>query len=681
MTTVPRIYSPDDLVEYLQIAISLEHYTIPPYLCALWSIKTSSTFAPARKIILEVVEQEMLHMALVCNLLKAMGRRPLINARDAVPVYPDHLPGVNLADPIDLQRLSRARVELFLKIELPQHGPLPDVILATAGTPPKAATIGDFYDVIDDGLARLNITYQVAGQLERSIGGDQLFKIDSRETARRAVKLIKEQGEGTSASQGAVDFGGGLAHYYKFRQLLLGKLYVQQPDGTWKIDPRSSLSFPADSDMWLMDPVPPGGYPELEDARNFDKAYSIMLDHLQRAWDQGDADAIEEAVSTMYQLKGLAVTLMSKKRPDGPGNYGPGFQLVPTFSSRRLTAASSTLPGPGSAGYARIKQILDLAVNGEDFGAHGPFWRGLSRDQFVAKSIFGKKLIAVRPDNSFDPDESNLVKALEGRAPFGANLTPPPAGTIFNRMPDGYPPVPAERIAEIRSWIAAGCPETQPSPITWVDLTAGGPSPPQLHIEFWRELDNWSMFSAVPPVPDDIDAFFAAAPQWLSFAKNPTQEGAWLQALNASAVQQAVGRLESRQRDTVVQHYGRPVPFLTLLDSFEHFGDDSLPDDTQRPQDPRHSMNGAVMWFMWSGFADACLRLASASTIPSEFWGAMARAILVGLLNDGVFRGRFTVSGIPKTPEGKNAARQQVQSLADRDIPGELARRYQESGL
>jgi hypothetical protein len=189
------------------------------------------------------------------------------------------------------------------------------------------------------------------------------------------------------------------------------------------------------------------------------------------------------------------------------------------------------------------------------------------------------------------------------------------------------------------------------------------------------------MFNAVPPVPDDIDAFFNAAPKWLSFAKDPTQEQAWLEALNAPGVRQAVSELESRQRDTFVQHYGRPVPFLTLLDSFEHFGDDSLPDDTQRPQDPRHDMNGAVMWFMWSAFTDACLRLASASTAPAEFWRAMARAILLGLINDGVFRGRFTVSGIPKTAEGKNIARQQVQSLADHDIPGELARRYRESGL
>src|SRR5207244_1857896 len=88
-------------------------------------------------------------------------------------------------------------------------------------------------------------------------------------------------------------------------------------------------------------------------------------------------------------------------------------------------------PRAGAApvpGYGRIKQILDDAVQGQNIGKHGPFWRALTRDQFVSFSVFGRKVIASRPDGAFDPDESNLVKALEGRAPFGADRTPPPPG-------------------------------------------------------------------------------------------------------------------------------------------------------------------------------------------------------------------------------------------------------------
>jgi hypothetical protein len=360
VTTIPRIYTIDDLAEYLQIAISLEHYTLPPYLCALWSIKPAASNGQVRGILLGVAKQEMLHMALVCNLMKAIGRQPEINTADAVPVYPNHLPGVNLADPIDLAPLSRARVELFLKIEMPEHGPLPDVGLVAAGGPPLAATIGDFYDIIDDGLARLSITYQTAGQLETSIGSDELFRIDSQATARRAIQLIKEQGEGTSTSQGAVDFGGGLAHYYKFRQLLLEKLYVRQPDGTWKIDASSSLPFPADADIWPMDPVPAGGYPGIAEAQSFDQAYSTMLGQLQNAWiGQGSADALDDAVGNMFQLQGLAVALMQKKRPDGPGNYGPDFRRIAGVGPSALAAAGPTMfTAASSSRFQRVYLTL-----------------------------------------------------------------------------------------------------------------------------------------------------------------------------------------------------------------------------------------------------------------------------------------------------------------------------------
>jgi hypothetical protein len=109
--------------------------------------------------------------------------------------------------------------------------------------------------------------------------------------------------------------------------------------------------------------------------------------------------------------------------------------------------------------YARVQEILNQAVNNEEIGAHGAFWREVSRDVFVAKVIFGRKLISVDANGGFKADESNLVKALEGRAPFGNDLDPAPAGAIYPRMPADFPPVPAAAIQEIRDWITAGCPE------------------------------------------------------------------------------------------------------------------------------------------------------------------------------------------------------------------------------
>src|SRR5262245_35497263 len=109
-------------------------------------------------------------------------------------------------------------------------------------------------------------------------------------------------------------------------------------------------------------------------------------------------------------------------------------------------------------GFSRVREILDLAVGGATFGAHGPFWRGQTRDQFVAHSVFGRPLLAVLPDGSFDADASNILKALKGESPFGSDLVPRPAGAIFRRMPGGRPPVPDSQIAEIHEWITGGCP-------------------------------------------------------------------------------------------------------------------------------------------------------------------------------------------------------------------------------
>ena len=47
--------------------------------------------------------------------------------------------------------------------------------------------------------------------------------------------------------------------------------------------------------------------------------------------------------------------------------------------------------------YERVIQILDTAIGGPDvgIGAHGAFWRGLTRDQFVAKRVFGQDVVQV----------------------------------------------------------------------------------------------------------------------------------------------------------------------------------------------------------------------------------------------------------------------------------------------
>lgn len=109
-------------------------------------------------------------------------------------------------------------------------------------------------------------------------------------------------------------------------------------------------------------------------------------------------------------------------------------------------------------GFERVVEILDDAIGGPEASirAHGTFWRGLTRDEFVGHVVFNRPLVVVGQGA-----ESNLVKALKGVEPFDGNP--------LRRMPAGRPPVPADSIAFIEGWIDDGCPQDAPpsEPFTW----------------------------------------------------------------------------------------------------------------------------------------------------------------------------------------------------------------------
>lgn len=107
--------------------------------------------------------------------------------------------------------------------------------------------------------------------------------------------------------------------------------------------------------------------------------------------------------------------------------------------------------------FSDVQQILDQAVGFGEIGAHGRFWRALTRDEFVSFRVFGQiPLIQSDGSGGFDPDTSNLIKALRGQAPFGRDLGVP--GARYRRMPAGRPQISDEEINIIRAWILDGCP-------------------------------------------------------------------------------------------------------------------------------------------------------------------------------------------------------------------------------
>jgi hypothetical protein len=143
--------------------------------------------------------------------------------------------------------------------------------------------------------------------------------------------------------------------------------------------------------------------------------------------------------------------------------------------------------------FEKVIAILDAAVGGSTapVGVHTAFWRGVTRDQLVAKIVIGVPLITVG-----DGAGSNLVRALKGETPFGADLGNPDAD--FRRMPVGWPPVSPADIAFIEAWIDDGCP-LDPVPaaatLTWRRTSAAAASSRTDDIWFTDPKVGWAVNS------------------------------------------------------------------------------------------------------------------------------------------------------------------------------------------
>src|SRR5271166_4133173 len=108
----------EQLKQYLQVAIQLEHATIPPYLTAAYSAKIEKN-KPSIDIIRAVVKEEMLHLTLAANLLNAIDGQPDLISADFVPPYPTHLPTGQDDFDVGIEKFSDHALAIFSAIERP----------------------------------------------------------------------------------------------------------------------------------------------------------------------------------------------------------------------------------------------------------------------------------------------------------------------------------------------------------------------------------------------------------------------------------------------------------------------------------------------------------------------------------------------------------------------------------
>jgi Ferritin-like len=293
----------------LLTAIQIEFSTIPPYLCAQWSINSNNNgdSSDVNGMIQGVVVQEMLHFGLACNMYTATGGslNGEIAAPDFVPVYPTNgLPGgVHPGLVVSLLPVGSQALQTFMSIEYPEVTPV--VQQPDTPVPPTPPTIGQFYQVIAAGFNTVfpdgSLPHNPSlNQVVTSVDSDQLFAINTVADALNAIKEITDQGEGTSTSPDEGTFDpSNLAHYYTFAEIYYGKTVVQVGNGFQYSG--SAITAPT---VYNFVPQPPGA----PDQQAFINDFVTLMTQLEECWTSGFS--IETAISTMFSLQTAGTNLI-----------------------------------------------------------------------------------------------------------------------------------------------------------------------------------------------------------------------------------------------------------------------------------------------------------------------------------------------------------------------------------
>jgi hypothetical protein len=322
-------------------------------LCALYSIVDRSTFAA--NLVRSVVVEEMLHMALVSNLMNAIGAEPSL-APEVLPLYPGYIPHHAAGGPyIQLQRLSPALArKVFMAIEKPE----PDEP-RTPAEGDRFRTIGQFYKAIENGVETCvdhhpHLFENDRAGLQRSDtyfggGGGELVVVHDLKTAKQALTEITEQGEGAPRQRPPLpgeERHAGADHY------------GTRPDGTygpiigtpWELSHYRKFQQLADGDVPVPDTYPMQANPASERlegparglAELFDGCYTLVVGALQRSFTTPatDTNFFGLAFPVMQFVLPRLATLLMQTPVERGGDPELGPTAGPAFVYRSRPAAA-----------------------------------------------------------------------------------------------------------------------------------------------------------------------------------------------------------------------------------------------------------------------------------------------------------------------------------------------------
>jgi hypothetical protein len=220
-----RVNDREQLIYLLTEAAEIEHGLMCTYLYAGWSLKrsceeglTAEQFSAVerwRATIRSVAMEEMVHLAMVNNMLMSIGSPPHFR-RQNFPVPSGYHPSSLV---VRLAPLTRDTLQHFIYLERPegmemtqaagfetaQHYQRRAPRVTVTPTAEDYDTVGHLYRGIEDGFASLSadLGEQVLflGHPDAQVGRDDLdleglLRVTDLASARKAVEVIIEQGEG-----------------------------------------------------------------------------------------------------------------------------------------------------------------------------------------------------------------------------------------------------------------------------------------------------------------------------------------------------------------------------------------------------------------------------------------------------------------------------------------------------
>ncbi len=414
------------LIYMLCEAAELEHGIMCQYLFAAFSLKqrqdeelTAAELEAVtrwRKQISHVATQEMLHLALVHNIMSAIGGAPHLG-RVNLPAQASHYPaGVQLA----LLPFGEEALRHFMFLERPEGMDLDDAaglaavgraqpVMATHDIVPRLQdfkTVGHLYRSIEEGLARLSaksgeqwlfIGPPRAQATPASFRWPELIPVTDLASARRAVGEILEQGEGPRGHWQNAHFGRFVSILDEYQSM------VAANPGFNPVRPVIAAN---------VRPIEHGDVPLVTDRLTarcmdlFNVAYEILLLAFERYF--AHTEETGEQLQTLAELTlGLMFNVLKPlgnlitslpAGPDHPGRTGaPSFELfyesdylIPhrgaawAMLEERLREAAAfaerirTLRAP-AVQQALVPVAESLVTLADSVAAHFPDWGAVSR--------------------------------------------------------------------------------------------------------------------------------------------------------------------------------------------------------------------------------------------------------------------------------------------------------------